>query len=1433
MKFIKRLGLHAVAFIIATSFTHCFAMQANAIGSDQASWTETVDSTNYDTWRQDIDCDYGVKDWLTYNLQNDAITLSNIKSFDFKSTKGMEPPNGSTQSYTVRRWGSLLFALSKLMVASGAVEEYDVDNTNGINPGILYYSALLTDENKLDGYKIPYTTVADGNATVSVYSQLVTEWYDEPEMLMDTIKLYWGTNITLENNENIRKLEDEAKKEIIKGYLDEGQYVIVAVDEYRYFDTASNAVVNGHEDAVHSVFLTGYVEDEASGEITFNMDDSLSPSTEFLDVYTLESIRTVSTFNPTPEIESKLDFYKDKYVSEPWYLRLISKDKPISPTQVMLIPLTKVGAESGSSMDVAMNMLSNAVQSIPNGETSVETSIDTVMIDTRILSDTKKMMEALHSAITEETAILDIGFRSIDDQDALYEQMSITYGDEVDKYSDKGGESEHNAGISIDFKVEGVEDFSTTKSYRWLCEHAHEYGFILRYPNSSKAIETTGKNFNASHWRYIGKEHAVEFVKFIDASYKEDAEGNISNVEAYLNISYNGKVYEDYYLEVVLPLYTNADLSEIDDTDDLDNLEEEKPKYSDATLRRVNYLIRHPVKAIGNFLAGLAQMAHNAIAVGDTGNILNISWLLSWDTVRQIVFPYIIISTIVVVIAMVLRYLRYMINVNDNLMAILRDSGSYIVVSIIPLLLISFVGNCFDGLTGIITKDMSGKIVMLEVTYEEPDPNDDETITSWELITDEDLSKSLFRETFIDSDNGSSYEFATVQMPIGYDGNSIVYKNMTITELFESVSYDTIIDGMISQRLSNETGEIASTASFYNSTSGITEANLATAVIDTAAPRYLYYSCNEFVPVNYNKYGDSVFYYFYDWVKYQYLSYWAHNKNENGKVISNFAKGFVLPGEEFDESLFTVETLGMYDDSSFDNYTNRIEMLEELYLSNAHSGVYLMYNDMDYVRNNSIYYNDVFGLSYLFNMTSGQSDTTYAMVDDYYKNTQDIEVWAGVNKINYTNTMPDYNTFRAQIQSGNYKYTTIQPLTGIINGPAWNIYKESSYLRDKHENGMAYYTFTPSYLADKFNQPLDKVISTTAEGRIPWRVYASNAQLHEAYKDETVQWTKLEQQLCALNEQIYKDVHELAEYMPGQITDDVMIFVTALAATARFNEMFDGYNTPVYPKGIATSNLDMDKIIRLTYADTLVTNESLDTMYMIYDSPGGLAVVLIVLLSEILMLVASATRAMLLVMFFVGVVLLTLNYLRGQMPLRSNLFTGVIWQFLSLLLMHALLIGTNMLVFTILVEEDSAAMRVVISILGLVLYFIVAVVNLAMLKVFIKDVKNFGGVVLKNSVQTVKSQIDLADAETTKQQTQIDMENAELQLQRREERRQSNRDKLEKYLDFRTRRVDRQARRNSRHIKRVRGNAISRTAGKVRYTVKYKGKDKPDSSKDK
>ena len=67
------------------------------------------------------------------------------------------------------------------------------------------------------------------------------------------------------------------------------------------------------------------------------------------------------------------------------------------------------------------------------------------------------------------------------------------------------GTSEHHLGLAMDI-CNTNSSFSSQKEYKWLMEHAHEYGFILRYTADKQSI--TGIIPEPWHWRYVGVEHA-------------------------------------------------------------------------------------------------------------------------------------------------------------------------------------------------------------------------------------------------------------------------------------------------------------------------------------------------------------------------------------------------------------------------------------------------------------------------------------------------------------------------------------------------------------------------------------------------------------------------------------------------------------------------------------------------------------------------------------------------------------------------------------------------------------------------------------------------------------------------------------------------------------------------------------------------------------
>ncbi len=104
-------------------------------------------------------------------------------------------------------------------------------------------------------------------------------------------------------------------------------------------------------------------------------------------------------------------------------------------------------------------------------------------------------------------------FRSYADQKVLFEnQVNRCGGDEIKAATvvARPGTSEHNTGICADFNM-ADDKFETTPMFKWMCENAENYGFILRYPKDKQ--DKTGVIYESWHWRFVGIENARKINK--------------------------------------------------------------------------------------------------------------------------------------------------------------------------------------------------------------------------------------------------------------------------------------------------------------------------------------------------------------------------------------------------------------------------------------------------------------------------------------------------------------------------------------------------------------------------------------------------------------------------------------------------------------------------------------------------------------------------------------------------------------------------------------------------------------------------------------------------------------------------------------------------------------------------------------------------------
>ena len=101
-------------------------------------------------------------------------------------------------------------------------------------------------------------------------------------------------------------------------------------------------------------------------------------------------------------------------------------------------------------------------------------------------------------------------YRSYKYQVNLYNRYVKQDGKEkADTYSGRPGHSEHQTGLAVDVynKKENYTNFEKTNEFKWMQEHAHEYGFILRFPKGKE--HETGYTYESWHYRYVGVDIAT------------------------------------------------------------------------------------------------------------------------------------------------------------------------------------------------------------------------------------------------------------------------------------------------------------------------------------------------------------------------------------------------------------------------------------------------------------------------------------------------------------------------------------------------------------------------------------------------------------------------------------------------------------------------------------------------------------------------------------------------------------------------------------------------------------------------------------------------------------------------------------------------------------------------------------------------------------
>lgn len=133
----------------------------------------------------------------------------------------------------------------------------------------------------------------------------------------------------------------------------------------------------------------------------------------------------------------------------------------------------------------------------------------------QVKAEAGEQAKAMKEAAAEEgvTLVVSAGYMSYEELETRYMDMVSLNGEEYAKANGyTPGCSEHQTGLALDFtdsseSTGNTTSFMDTAAGQWLYAHAHEYGFILRYPEGKKDI--TGVEYSPWHYRYVGVDVAT------------------------------------------------------------------------------------------------------------------------------------------------------------------------------------------------------------------------------------------------------------------------------------------------------------------------------------------------------------------------------------------------------------------------------------------------------------------------------------------------------------------------------------------------------------------------------------------------------------------------------------------------------------------------------------------------------------------------------------------------------------------------------------------------------------------------------------------------------------------------------------------------------------------------------------------------------------
>lgn len=703
-------------------------------------------------------------------------------------------------------------------------------------------------------------------------------------------------------------------------------------------------------------------------------------------------------------------------------------------------------------------------------------------------------------------------------------------------------------------------------------------------------------------------------------------------------------------LEMIMALQRNTDYEHNYLTVIKSKPELEKHVSKEELMDKANEFFDNPVSSISYILAGFLYKAHTTVATGGLGSVFSATWLVESDIYKWIMDRYIAIVTILVVVLLFIKLTQFAMSKTRNYAEIGRSVVSIIAMCLVPLVVFNGFIWAFDSTSQWALAGPSNKMLLSEVNAAVLERTTNDPGVTAELTP--------FQEQFL-SVKGQ-YQCLSFEEIEEYSIDGPIYRQVPLTAYENHLKFSD---------------------SFKT-----------------------WYSPDGFVPVMLGYYNQSMYYYFYDYIKSEFLAYCKNvgvSGNDLGDVLTDIRdnRDNLDPNADGNDEtkLKTARDVINAAEGTFALTTSTfVNMLEDT------DFVYdLSINPQLSDRYGGAYAKDLVGLYNLFDTDVIYGTKSNSLLADMYTT---------IRNSAWRKAMNDAPIIIAE--------DSIIPKLWTDNNVISEYIAEEVHKGGKRSIGNGTYPIMTSRL-DLFSSGL-------------------NPQAKEVdIREGNLVLTPFEEKLCALTTSIYEDTLKALEYHKSEIKNESAIQLMAWIATFKVSEAFG-----LEPSGPIPQTVTLDTVVRTAFIrDLNKISDNTNTMYSLIAQGESIGKCVLVLLLETAIAVAGILRIFIILYLTVASAVIIALRLLHKAPRTTDMIYGIVGNILALLVLHALTLFLVVVSVEWVAGATSMIPGLVLDIAMIIFAIFMCKCLFHLVKNLFKDAINLGGAKIKAGVHLIASKI--------------------------------------------------------------------------------------------